>query len=172
MNTNSTIKCGKFKGRDRKEVLELIRAAERDKSKQSSKKSRKRNKAVDNDLNKTYRSWQSVSGTCRSFFIWKGRYSKSSKEGEIHRILKSTNLTFYREVSFDLRKRFDFYIPLIDLVIEYDGGQHFNNFGQMDNDIEKEKMLTRLGVKLIRYNRTHNLSVQIPHDLIHHSVLK
>jgi len=93
------------------------------------------------------------------------------KEQEIYAILKSTNLKFFCEVSFDLKTRFDFYIPLIDLVIEYDGLQHFGSLKAINKDIHKEELLKRLGIKLIRYAKHSDLSSQIKHDLIYHPVL-
>jgi hypothetical protein len=127
---------------------------------------------VDNDLRNTYGQWKPIKDISRSFFVWKGKFSGSFKEKEIAGILKEQNLRFYSEVSFDLKTRFDFYIPLIDLVIEYDGGQHFHDFKVMGRDIKKEQLLKQLGVKFIRYNKTHDLSTQIPHDLIYHPVLQ
>lgn len=128
-----------------------------------------------NEMNKsleaTYGKWVPVQDISRSFFVWKGQYSGSGKEKEIYAILKSHNLRFFCEISFDLKKRFDFYIPLLDLVIEYDGSQHFTSFKEIKNDKVKEDILKRLGVKLIRYNKTHKLSEQIAHDLIYHPVL-
>lgn len=120
---------------------------------------------------KRYSQWKAKSDIKRSFWIWCGKYSNSPKESEIAKILSEQNLRFYREVSFDMSKRFDFYIPLIDLVIEYDGRQHFTDLKQIDNDVLKEKLLNRFGIKYIRYNKTHALLTQIPHDLIYHPVL-
>lgn len=167
MSKNDNIRTGKFKGMDRKEVLELIR---RNGIHNNRKKNRK-NKAIDQDLVQTYGKWQSVSDTKRSFFLWKGKHSSSPKEKEISDILSGMNLRFFREISFDLKKRFDFYIPLIDLVIEYDGVQHFKFLKEINNDKIKETILNRLGVKYIRYNRTHDLKTQIAHDLVHHPIL-
>lgn len=123
--------------------------------------------------NKRAKAWKAVyhPNNRRSFFVWKGTYSGSLKEKEIYTILKAQNFRFYCEISFDMIKRFDFYIPLLDLVIEYDGGQHFNSIKNIRNDIDKENQLKKLGVKLIRYNKTHNLTDQIKHDLINHPVL-
>lgn len=127
---------------------------------------------INESLNLTYKKWQAVSDIKRSFFVYSWTVHPSPKEIEIIRILNSTNLRFYREVSFDLKKRFDFYIPLIDLVIEYDGAQHFKNLKEIENDKKKELILRSLGVKYIRYNKTHDLEKQIKHDLVHHPVLK
>lgn len=147
---------------ERRNYLEKLREKEKKKSL----------KPLNDAIEKTYGKWQPVKELRRSFFVWKGGYSGSHKEREIYAILKSHNLRFYCEVSFDLRKRFDFYIPLLDLVIEYDGVQHFSKIKDIRNDIEKESILKRLGIRLIRYNKTHKLKEQIAHDLIHHEVLK
>lgn len=136
-----------------------------------SRKQKKRNKFIDTGLKNTYGKWIPIKGMSRSFFIWKGKFSGSFKEMAIGKILKSQNLNYYCEVSFDLKRRFDFYIPLIDLVIEYDGEQHFMNSEAMKKDVSKESLLNKLGIKLIRYNKSHNLKEQILYDLIHHPVL-
>lgn len=132
---------------------------------------KERYRILDNKIKEDYKKWKPISDIKRSFFIWRGKYSFSPKEKEISSILKKTNLRFYREVSFDMVTRFDFYIPLIDLVIEYDGQTHFTDLGTMEKDKKKEAILNKLGVKYIRYNKTHNLESQIAHDLIYHPVL-
>lgn len=134
-------------------------------------KKRKRNGFVDSSLKNTYGKWIPVKDINRSFFVWKGMFSGSFKELAISKILKSQNIRFYSEISFDLKTRFDFYIPLIDLVIEYDGDHHLAK-DRIEKDILKEKQLQRLGVKLIRYNKSHNLKDQILYDLVNHPVLK
>lgn len=144
--------------------IERLRQGQKSKSKYSLGKFTKREEG-------RYKNWIPKTDTSRSFWIWKGRFSNSPKEGEIANILKEMNLRFYRKVSFDMVKRFDFYIPLIDLVIEYDGGQHFKFLKEMANDIEKEKILNRNRIKYIRYNKTHNLKEQIAHDLVYHPIL-
>lgn len=136
------------------------------------RKDKKRNIKMDTYLRNSYKMWDTVEGLSRSFFVWKGNYSGSPKEREIYKILMAQNLKFYCEVSFDCKKRFDFYIPLIDLVIEYDGEQHFQSASALSKDIFKEAILDRLGIKLIRYNKSHDLKTRIPDDLINHPVLK
>lgn len=137
----------------------------------SNKKGKRQKKKGENFIKSLYKRWKPVTDLKRSFFIWQGMYSNSMKEKEISVILKDMNLRYYAEVSFDMVKRFDFYIPLIDLVIEYDGQQHFTDLKQIENDKIKEKQLERLGIKLIRYNKKHDLHKQIKYDLIHHPVL-
>jgi very-short-patch-repair endonuclease len=133
---------------------------------------RKENRVMDAELSKSYSNWEPINDLHRSFFVWRGPFTASMKEMEVRKVLKSHNLRFYAEVSFDLRRRFDFYIPLLDLVIEYDGAHHFDGPTAMLKDLAKEGLLIKLGVKLIRYNKTHDLKKQIQYDLIHHPVLK
>jgi len=142
---------------------------------QNQKKGKHKGKIVheiNTQINKTYGKWKPITELRRSFFIWMGQYAQSPKESEVGKILKGENLRYYREVSFDMVKRFDFYVPLLDLVIEYDGSQHFTCMKNIKNDTVKDNILIKLGVRLIRYNKTHKLSEQIKHDLIHHPVLK
>lgn len=167
MKQKQLIKGGKFKGMDKRDIVPFLQAQENLKPKFAVKK-----RPIDKQLNKTYNNWQPKQDLFRSFFIWHGMRSKSFKEMEIAAILKNMNLRYFREVSFDMIKRFDFYIPLIDLVIEYDGRQHFKELREIKNDIFKEDQLTRLGIKLIRYNKKHDLQKQIPYDLIYHPVLQ
>lgn len=51
----------------------------------------------------------------------------SKPEEKIIAILLREHISFFREYRFsDLAKyRFDFYIPSLNVVIEYDGEQHF-----------------------------------------------
>lgn len=145
-------------------LSECIAAANKGKS----RKQRHKKAKVDRQIGGQYKMWKPVQDLLRSFFVWRGSRTFSHKENEIAIILKGMNLRFYREVSFDLSKRFDFYIPLVDLVIEYDGQQHFTRLDQIRNDVEKDKLIKKIGVKLIRYNKTHDLAKQIAHDLIYH----
>lgn len=80
-------------------------------------------------------------------------------------ILKQANIFFIQEKTFpDLRKnllRFDFYIPKMNLLIEWDGLQHFEQveFFQKtkkeflrgkENDRKKNAYCLAKGIKLIR----------------------
>ena len=60
---------------------------------------------------------------------------------------------------------FDFYIPLLNLLIEYDGAQHFESpeiFGgeeglqeRQENDKIKNDYCSKNGIKLVRIPYTH-----------------
>lgn len=112
--------------------------------------------------------WKPICSYRRKFWVWNGKYSGSKKEKEIYSILRYNNIKFYCEVCFDrsTNKRFDFYLPDFDVVIEYDGAHHFGNIQTMDNDIFKESMLEGKRIRLFRYNKTdRNLNDCIYKDL-------
>jgi very-short-patch-repair endonuclease len=93
-------------------------------------------------------------------------FETSPKEKAIEVILTKIGVRFYREVSFDGRKRFDFYLFDYDVVIEYDGRQHFESAKEVKNDQHKNKILQKNGIKYFRYNFSHrNLSQSIKTDL-------
>ena len=98
---------------------------------------------------------------------------KSNGEIKIYKILKNNNLEFYQEYIFknqpeNIKKcRFDFYIPKINLVIEYNGRQHYDkdcffykddfNFTFLDRnkkDYDKEKFCKNNNINYlcIKYN--------------------
>lgn len=115
---------------------------------------------------KLLNDWQFVNAGKRSFALYKGKRPTSSKEIEIASILSEMGITFFREISFDLRKRFDFYLPDIDLVIEYDGWHHFDSNEAVKRDLFKEQVLKNMGIKLIRYNKNHDLNCDLQKDLL------
>ena len=45
----------------------------------------------------------------------------------------------------------DFYCPLLKIVIEVDGGQHYSEQGMRD-DGQREKFLKGAGIKVVRFN--------------------
>lgn len=45
----------------------------------------------------------------------------------------------------------DFYAPSVKLVIEIDGGQHFEKV-HMQKDIRRDEHLERLGLKVLRFD--------------------
>lgn len=101
-------------------------------------------------------------------------YSISLGEREIARILDSENLKYTHQKSFDellspkgWRMYYDFYIPSLNLVIEYDGAHHFKpmyDLFESDHDAEiefrrvklydeiKEDFLKEKGIKLMRFS--------------------
>jgi very-short-patch-repair endonuclease len=59
-------------------------------------------------------------------------------------------LQFYRQKPI-LNYIVDFYCPKAKLVIEIDGGQHYEEEHEL-KDAERDKNLEKLGLKVIRYN--------------------
>jgi very-short-patch-repair endonuclease len=90
--------------------------------------------------------------------------SSSRGEDKIKKILEDNNITFYRNHQFENCKRnrklkFDFYIPYLNLCIEYDGEHHFKEnkyFGEgnleyiRENDEIKNIFCNSNNIKLIR----------------------
>lgn len=111
-------------------------------------------------------NWDFVKDGRREFCVYKGIRKPSKKEIEVIKILRQMRLTFYKEVSFDMKKRFDFFIPMLDLVIEYDGWHHFQTFKAMASDLEKDKMVKRLGLKILRYTKNDDLGKSLGIDLV------
>ena len=88
----------------------------------------------------------------------------SKGEDKIIRLLRAANIKFEREKTFaDLRGgkfRYDFYLPLYNILIEVDGEQHFRPvdlFGgeerfkiQRKHDMQKNRYCWDHGIRVIR----------------------
>lgn len=79
---------------------------------------------------------------------------RSYPEKYMYSVLDQLKINFLCEHIFDFAKsyKFDFYIPIYNLVIETDGLQHDDPKGKwsVNNDLEKNEALRRHGVNLIR----------------------
>jgi len=60
------------------------------------------------------------------------------------------NLQFYRQKIIG-NYIVDFYCPAVKIVIEIDGGQHFEN-DNLKKDKERDRYLSSLGLKVLRFN--------------------
>lgn len=87
--------------------------------------------------------------------------TSSSGELKVRELLTKWNIEFIQEKIFPpTHYRFDFYLPELDIVIEYDDEQHFRpiplwggkvSFKQRQrNDRLKDQLATRLGLTMIR----------------------
>lgn len=65
-------------------------------------------------------------------------------------------LQFYRQKPL-LNYIVDFYCPKAKLVIEVDGGQHFES-EHMINDKQRDKVLTELGLSVMRFDNSQVLN--------------
>jgi very-short-patch-repair endonuclease len=107
--------------------------------------------------------------------------SESRGESRVKNILKSLNLPFMKQHTFDdcvstiqgqrkcKKLQFDFYIPSKNLAIEYDGIQHFKPVKKFGGDEQHNKQLMfdkikdeyckKMGIKLIRipYTEFNNI---------------
>ena len=104
-----------------------------------------------------------------------GCISGSFGEENIALLLRDNNIDFEREKTFkDLpRRRFDFYIPSLNRVIEFDGKQHFQpcswNKTEEDFDIsttrdeEKNIYCFKNGIEIIRipYTERDNITIEM-----------
>jgi len=106
----------------------------------------------------------------------KGRLSKG--EYFIKEILKSKGINFIQNKTFDDLKyisalRLDFYIEDLNLVIEYDGSQHFlgNNFFRetqkeiKNRDISKNEYCIKNGINIVRISYLENTYKKINKSL-------
>lgn len=78
---------------------------------------------------------------------------------KIINILKEMNINFYQEYTFDSCKspkgkflKFDFYLPDYDILIEYDGEQHFQNNGLFGASNAEEKLILQKEYDNIKNN--------------------
>lgn len=85
---------------------------------------------------------------------------ESKGEKKISMFLKSVDILFEKEKILDNNLRIDFYIPLLNLAIEYDGIQHYEiveHFGgeqefknRIERDVLKNEYCLKHNIKLIR----------------------
>ena len=90
---------------------------------------------------------------------------KSKGEEKIKLILQQHNINYEQEKIFsDLPlKRFDFYLPNFNLLIEYDGQQHYQNNGGWNSKENLENIQKRDKIKN-EYALSHNIPlVRIPY---------
>lgn len=116
--------------------------------------------------------WRFIELERRGFAEYLGKVTPSSKEIEIIKILREMKILFYKEVSFDMKNRYDFFLPTLDVVIEYDGYRHFSSLDALSKDKEKDRQLSVMGIKLLRYTKKDDLGKQLGIDLMKLSGLK
>ena len=68
------------------------------------------------------------------------------------------NIQFYRQKPIN-NFIVDFYAPSVKLVIEADGGQHFDD-NYLEKDKNRDACLNRLGLKVLRFD-----NIQILHSI-------
>ena len=90
---------------------------------------------------------------------------KSKGEEKIKLILQQHNIIYEQEKTFsDLPlKRFDFYLPDFNLLIEYDGQQHYHSNGGWSNE-ENLKNVQQRDKEKNEYALSHNIPlIRIPY---------
>jgi hypothetical protein len=109
--------------------------------------------------------WQKAKGNAASVAIKNGWYEESTKH--MYKVYSFGEMTIYKlltqlDIPFETQKRFksiksknplpfDFYLPTFNLVIEYQGSQHFyesnRKYGETLSDIQARDNIKRLGAK-------------------------
>jgi very-short-patch-repair endonuclease len=81
------------------------------------------------------------------------------------------NIQFYRQKPIG-NYIVDFYAPAAKLVIEIDGGQHFEK-DQMQRDVKRDAYLSNLGLKVLRFDNLQVLqSIDSVMDVIFEAIPK
>ena len=81
------------------------------------------------------------------------RKSQTDAEKKLWNILRNKQMggcKFFRQYGIG-SYIVDFYCPLLKIVIEVDGGQHYSEEG-IAYDYQREEFLKRAGIKVIRFN--------------------
>lgn len=114
--------------------------------------------------------WHKAKGNAAHVAISKGWYEEATKH--MYRTHSFGEMTLYRlltqlDIEFEAQKRFkaikskkplpfDFYLPAFNLVIEYQGSQHYSESnrkqGESLSDIQKRDELKRIGAKENKLN--------------------
>ena len=119
--------------------------------------------------------WQCRCKICNSIFesnasdILSGKVQscgclKSKKEKKIKDILNKHSIKYFSEKTFDdcrfndthALARFDFYLPDYNILIEYDGIQHFESKGGWNTEAQLEKTKTH-DIFKTNWAKTHNI---------------
>lgn len=104
--------------------------------------------------------------------------NKSGPERKIERLLESNNISFNYNKKFDDCRnitgallKFDFYLPDLNLIIEYDGEQHFKpapHWGGQKaleetkaRDLLKDQYCRDNGIKMLRIPYTENIETKL-----------
>lgn len=103
---------------------------------------------------------------------------QSFGEKTIEKYLKENNIKFYREYSFDdlvglnnkkTKLRFDFYLPENNIVIEYQGKQHYEYISFIHKNIknfENSKLRDELKRKYCRKNLLNEIEIKYNENII------
>lgn len=105
---------------------------------------------------------------------------QSPAEVMISVILNSYNVEWYSEVAFyefpSSRGyyRFDFLIPSVQLVIEYDGAKSHSSLDQVATDQRKDSWCWEHGITVVRFNKKHYYTMASHIDTLmkKHSIYK
>jgi hypothetical protein len=128
--------------------------------------------------------WHKASGNAAHIAISKGWIDEATKhmyrthsfgEMTIHRLLTQLDIPFEAQKRFKTIKSkkplpFDFYLPNFELVIEYQGSQHYTESNRKHNesliDIQKRDEIKRVGalenkLNYLAINETHEKEIEV-----------
>lgn len=95
-----------------------------------------------------------------------GCISHSIGEQNISKILQDNNINFYQEYIFDdlPNRRYDFYLPNLNRIIEFDGKQHFEYVSTLHKSQKDFEMAKKRDEEKNNYAINHNIDiVRIPY---------
>lgn len=154
-------KANKKKKKKYKNIVELKRQKYNKRNKKKIKKSKSRNNPnINNVINNMIICKSKKDCYTDDYIVYdiepsKGEEFTSNK-------LKYHNIKFEREVAFDdfitstgSHRRFDFYIPHMNLIIEYDGKRHEEDDYAKYVDALKNDFCLQKGFNFIRVNRNN-----------------
>ena len=110
----------------------------------------------------------------------------SHGENIIRDVLNECNIEFFEQYRFDdcrnkLPLPFDFYLPVVNTCIEYDGVQHFEPVGffggedamanRKKHDTIKENYCNSKGIKLVRISYKDNIRNKLIKEGIYHGII-
>ena len=91
-------------------------------------------------------------------------FIQSPMEKRLEAILKNIGIFYLKEVRFGkMHFYYDFYIPSINTVIEYDGVDYHSNPSDVIKDAKKSQWLRSNGIRILSIDKT---SIQDVHMLV------
>lgn len=110
--------------------------------------------------------YKAYNASVRKGLLYYGTESNKNSPVEdlIFKVIKDLKLPVYREVKFNkclsdknVPYRFDFYLPLQNILIEYDGARHEGKYDSeyIIRDRIKNEFATKYGFILKRFNKEH-----------------
>lgn len=98
----------------------------------------------------------------RKVFIRTKGFTPSPMEARVESVLKNSGLFYLKEVRFGAKHYYyDFFIPSLNLVIEYDGVDYHSNPSDVIRDAKKSQYLKDMGLNLECIDKTRFSELRI-----------